>query len=129
MSLSIFTSMTNPEERGDPWKEALNCYNQVADEVVVVGDNWPHNFSWDYIGKTFQEGYDKCSSDDMMDIDYFFHQNDILNLEKLSKYGDFPALAFLSTKSSHPIDTKLKPEFNSFYQKFYKNIKLNGVET
>ena len=23
--LSIFTTMTNPEDRKDPWKEALNC--------------------------------------------------------------------------------------------------------
>ena len=26
MKISIFTSMTNPEERQDPWKEAIQCY-------------------------------------------------------------------------------------------------------
>ena len=57
-SLSIFTTMTNPDDRNDPWKEALNCYEELADEVIVVGKNWPYEFSWDEIGKTFQEGLD-----------------------------------------------------------------------
>ena len=29
--------MTNPELRMDPWKEALSCYEDFADEVVTVG--------------------------------------------------------------------------------------------
>ena len=37
-SISIFTTMTNPDERNDPWRESLNCYKSLADEVVVVGD-------------------------------------------------------------------------------------------
>ena len=130
MSLSIFTSMTNPEERGDPWKEALNCYNDVADEVIVVGDNWPHDFSWDHIGKTFQEGYDKCTSDWIirMDIDYFFHQKDISNLRNaLLKYSDYPALAFpqyqIFTPDRYQIKTRICLAFN---KRVYKNIKLNG---
>ena len=75
-SLSIFTTMTNPDDRNDPWKEALNCYEELGDEVIVVGKNWPFEFSWDEIGKTFQEGLDKSSSDWVirMDIDYFFHE-------------------------------------------------------
>ena len=54
--LSIFTTMTNPEDRKDPWKEALNCYEELSDEVIVVGEDWPEEFEWDYIGKTFQNG-------------------------------------------------------------------------
>lgn len=130
MSLSIFTSMTNPEERRDPWKEALNCYNEVADEVIVVGENWPKDFSWDHIGKTFQEGYDKCSSDWVirMDIDYFFHQKDISKLRKaLIRYKNFPALAFpqyqIFTPDRYQIKTRICLAFN---KKMYKNIKLNG---
>lgn len=122
--------MTNPEERGDPWKEALNCYNDVADEVIVVGDNWPHDFSWDHIGKTFQEGYDKCTSDWIirMDIDYFFHQKDISNLRNaLLKYSDYPALAFpqyqIFTPDRYQIKTRICLAFN---KRVYKNIKLNG---
>ena len=37
--LSIATTYTNPEERMDPWKEALACYEDLADEVVRTGDN------------------------------------------------------------------------------------------
>ena len=130
MSLSIFTSMTNPEERGDPWKEALNCYNEVADEVIVVGEDWPLKFSWDHIGKTFQEGYDKCSSDWVirMDIDYFFHQNDIKKLKKaLLKFKDYPAIAFpqyqIFTPDRYQIKTRICLAFN---KKYYKKIRLNG---
>ena len=50
MKISIFTSMTNPEERMDPWKEALECYNDFADEVIVVGKDWDYDFSWEKIG-------------------------------------------------------------------------------
>ena len=77
-SLSIFTSMTNPDGRNDQWQEALNCYEELADEVIIVGDKWPNEFSWEEIGKTFQEGLDKSSSDWVirMDIDYFFHEKD-----------------------------------------------------
>ena len=75
-SLSIFTSMTDPENRNDPWREALNCYDYFADEVQIVGQNWPEEFKWDYIGKVFQEGFEKCNSDWVMrmDIDYFIHE-------------------------------------------------------
>ena len=38
--------MTNPEERQDPWKEALNCYEDFADEVITVEEDWPEEFSW-----------------------------------------------------------------------------------
>ena len=76
--LSISTSYTNPEERMDPWREALTCYNDLADEVVRSGENWPYEFSWDYIGKVFNESYEKATGDWVirMDLDYFFHEND-----------------------------------------------------
>ena len=52
-TLSIFTTMTNPEERNDPWKESLNCYNSTADEVVVVGEDWPKEFDWGIFNKIY----------------------------------------------------------------------------
>ena len=58
-SLSIFTSMTQPEKRKDPWNESLSCYEDFADEVVTVGESWPKEFEWDLIGKVFQEGFNK----------------------------------------------------------------------
>ena len=45
--------MTNPEERMDPWKEAINCYENYADEVVIVGDDFEEEFTWSDIGKMF----------------------------------------------------------------------------
>ena len=50
MKLSIFTSMTNPEERNDAWQEAISCYEDIADEVIIVGDSWPEEFKFDLIG-------------------------------------------------------------------------------
>ena len=78
MNLSIFTSMTNPEERMDPWKEAMSCYGDLADEVIITGEDWPENFKWDHIGKVFHEGFEKSTGDwgIRMDIDYLFHEND-----------------------------------------------------
>ena len=54
-SLSIFTSMTNPDDRNDPWKESLKCYEDLADEVIIVGDKWP-NVCTEVIVNTFQRG-------------------------------------------------------------------------
>ena len=48
MKLSIFTTMTDPESRMDPYREALKCYEEFADEVVIVGEDWPEEFSFDY---------------------------------------------------------------------------------
>ena len=56
-TVTIFTSMTNPEERRDPWKQALNCYEDLADEVNIIGQNFPEEFKWDYFGKIFQDAF------------------------------------------------------------------------
>ena len=45
MKLSIFTTMTDPESRMDPYREALKCYEEFADEAVIVGEDWPEEFS------------------------------------------------------------------------------------
>ena len=55
MKVTIFTHMTNPEERMDPWKEALNCYEFFADDIVTVGKNWPYEFEWKEIGAIFKK--------------------------------------------------------------------------
>ena len=129
-SLSIFTSMTNPEKRNDPWKEALDCYESLADEVIVVGEDWPEEFSWEEIGNTFQSGFDKATSDWVirMDIDYFFHEKDFKILrESLNKFDQFPVLAFPQYQfflpNKYQIKTRLCLAFN---KKLFPNIKLNG---
>ena len=76
--------MTDPEARQDPWKEALACYEDLADEVIVVGEDWPDTFSWPYIGQTFQKGLEKSTGDwaIRMDLDYFFHEKDFEYIRK-----------------------------------------------
>jgi len=41
MKLSVVTTITNPDERQDKWREALACYCAFADEVVVVNGGKP----------------------------------------------------------------------------------------
>ena len=89
--------MTKPEERMDPWKEALQCFEYFADELITVGENWPYEFDWKEIGENFQEGFDKSNCDwaFRMDIDYFLHEKNFKNIYKqLDKYSSFPALVF-----------------------------------
>src|SRR3990167_4861081 len=101
MKLSIFTTATNPIDRGD-LIEAITCFNEIADEVIYVdGGNyrfdgerdiawfeapkmkevlcpWPKEFSWEFIGEQFQRGYEACTGDFVIhaDLDFIFHEND-----------------------------------------------------
>ena len=130
MKVSIFTTMTNPQKRMDPYIEALKCYEDFADEVIIVGKNWPEEFSFDYIGKTFQEGFDLCTGDWVirMDIDTFFHQNDKDKLYKiLSKNSDSPGIAFPKFQIFTPDRFNIKAKMCiAFNKKSYAKIKLNG---
>ena len=68
--------MTNPEERGDPWIEALNCFTDFSDELIIKGKDWPYEFKWDYIGKNFESGIREANGDwvIVMALDFFFHE-------------------------------------------------------
>jgi hypothetical protein len=130
MKISIFTHMTNPEKRNDPWKESLNCYRDFCDELVIVGENWPEEFKWDYIGKVFQEGFEKCSGDWAinMSIDHIFHEDDILRLRKvLEKHSDSPAVAFpqhqIFTPDRYHLQTKLCVAIN---KNKFPHVIFNG---
>ena len=130
MKITIFTHMTNPEERMDPWREAISCYEYFADDVVKVGKNWPYEFHWREIGQNFQEGFDNSFGDWVinMSLDMFFHENskDKL-LEVLHKHKDEPAIATPKFKFFSP----KKYEFKNFEvamlnKKKFPNLKLNG---
>lgn len=130
MKLSIFTHMTNPEERMDPWKEALNCYRYFADEVVIVGKEWPYEFKWDLIGKTFQEGFDKSNGDWVINMptDMFFHENskDKL-LSALDKFNDSPAICVPKFKFFNPYRYEFKNfEILIVNKKKFPNLKFDG---
>ena len=130
MKISIFTTYTNPEKRNDPWKEALKCYNDITNDIIVTGSDWKDEFSWEEIGKQFQKGYDLSSGDWVlrMDIDYFIHERDINNLYKfLDKYSEYPAVSMpqyqFFTNDRYQLKTRLCIALN---KKKFPNIKLNG---
>jgi len=119
MKITVATTYTNPEERRDPWKEALSCYEDFADEIVVTGSDWPQNFSWELIGETFNKGFKEASGDWVMrmDIDYFLHQKDKNKLYKtLEKYKDYPVISLpqyqIFTPDRYQIKTRLCLIFN-----------------
>ena len=129
-SITIFTSMTNPEERKDPWQEALDCYEELADEVLIIGDDFPEEFKWDYFGKIFQKAFDESEGDWVfrMDLDYFFHEEDIQEIrELLNKHSEYPAIAFpqyqFFTPDRYQLKTKICLALN---KKNFPNIKLDG---
>ena len=122
--------MTDPEKRGDPWKEALNCYNCFSDELIVVGEDWPEEFKFSQIGEYFQQGFDKCTGDWVlrMDIDYFFHERDINKLLNiLKKYENSPVIFFPQYQFFTPNRFHLKTRLGiAVNKKRFPNIKFNG---
>ena len=130
MKISIATTYTDPDKRQDPWKEAMSCYEDFADEVIVTGENWPYEFSWDYIGKTFNEGFKKSTGDWVlrMDIDYFIHENDMKKIKQvLLKYREYPAICFPQYQFFLPNRFQLKTRLCiALNKKKYPNIELNG---
>ena len=122
--------MTQPEKRMDPWKEALSCYEDFADEVTVVGKDWPEEFSFSYIGKVFQEGFDKSSGDWVihMDIDNFFHERSLQELRYLlQKHSELPTLTFPKYQIFNPERYHIKANMCiALNKKKFPNIKMNG---
>ena len=128
--ISIFTTYTNPEQRNDPYIEALKCYEEFADEVIITGKIGPMNFLGKKLGKTFQDGFNKVNGDwaIRMDIDYFFHEKDFKKIkEKLNKYKEYPAVSFpqyqFFTPRNYHLKTRLCIALN---KKKFPDIKLNG---
>jgi len=151
MTISIFTTVTNPESRQDAWREALSCYLDFADEVVVVngssGDNqdieeisldklkilnykWPDEFKWDFIGQQFQRGYDACTGDwcIRMDLDYLLHEDDFQAIRDFLKtckapVACFPKRQFLKA-DRYSVKAILPIAYNK--KKFGDRIKLDS---
>jgi len=110
MKISILTTITEPIKRQDKYKEAFNCYKDMADELVVVDgcgypDNridilsdkmkvvflkWADEWSWEELPKHLNAGLEQCSGDWVikLDIDQFFHEKDKDNIRKQLKYAE-----------------------------------------
>lgn len=82
MKISIITSYTDPEARMDPWKESVACYEKLADEVIVLGENFKKEFAFSDFGPMFDDGFNKASGDWVikMDIDTIIHEKDFDSL-------------------------------------------------
>ena len=130
MKVSIFTTYTEPEKRRDPWEESLSCYRDYADEIIVTGKDWPFEFKWDLIGKTFQQGLDESTGDwaIRMDIDYLFHEKHIDVLRPLlKKFESFPAVVFPQYQFFTPDRFQMKTRLCiALNKRRFPNIKLNG---
>ena len=130
MNITIFTHMRKPEERMDPWREALECYKAITDDVVVVGESIPEEFEWRDLGKMFQEGFDQCSGDWVINlsVDMFIHENDISRLKDIiSKHPEVPAITLPKYKFFEPNRYQIKSfETIIFNKKKFKNILFNG---
>lgn len=97
MKLSILTTITDPELRQDPYKEAIESYCDLADEVVVVDGShdcrikpvdhkkikvvcnlWPKEWSWKQLPIQLNKGLEQCTGDWVLklDIDQMIHEKD-----------------------------------------------------
>lgn len=129
MKLSIFTTMTHPIARGDNYADALDCYEELADEVVIVnGDpvhhkaiplgkikvvdsEWPKEFEWPLIGQQFTKGYQAATGDWVihMDLDFIFHQDDFRQIRSMCEANpNAPGLSFWKWQFIYPDRYNLK---------------------
>lgn len=146
LKLSIFTTVTDPKKRGDSYQEALDCYKELADEVVVVNGGgqitnhldikyvnykWPTEFDWPFIGKQFQRGYDACTGDWVIhaDLDYIFHEKDFKQLRKvIEEHNSYPALSLYKYQFVLPDRYNLKTRLVTAVNKgkYGKRIKFDA---
>lgn len=148
MGLSIFTTTTDAARRGDTFRESLKCYEDLADEVVIVNggwgvhsweDNkrktvrsyWPREFSWEFIGQQFEKGYQACTQDwcIRMDLDFLFHEKDFEAIKQmLSAHPLAPALSFYKKQFILPdrfnVKSRLVLALNK--KEYGDRLKLNG---
>lgn len=146
--LGIFTTLTDPDRRGDCWLPAIQCYAELADEVVIVNggtekfldlpDNvrvinseWTKEFSWDLIGKKFTEGYNALNTRWAVhaDIDFLFHERDFNLIRRtFEENPNEPALTFWKYQFILPDRYNLKSRLTIAVNKgkFGERIKFNS---
>lgn len=151
MKISIFTTLTDPEQKQYPYREAIVNYLDFADEVVIVnGGNqynldeeyiqhpkihyifypWPEEFDWTFIGEQFQRGYDACTSDWCLrlDADYLIHPDDFKPIREFLEACNKPIARFAKKQfllaDRYRVKSLLPIAYNK--TKFGDRIKLNG---
>ena len=153
VKLSIFTTITDPRIRGDNWKSAFRCFEVLADELVIVDGSssmspdsgfshpdmkvivskWPQEFTWEFIGKQFQRGYEACTGDAVIhaDIDFLFHDKDFEAIRLAAKKmldEHLPAMSFYKYQFILPDRYNLKSRLVIMVNKrdFGERIKFNS---
>jgi len=130
MKISIVTSYTNPEERMDPWIEAVECYESLADEVVILGENFKQEFSFSDFTPMFNDGFNSSTGDWVikMDIDTLIHEKDFELLKNtLKRYEDYPAISLRKFQFFTPYRFHTKSRMGMVLnKKKFKNIQFNG---
>lgn len=122
--------MKEPEKRMDPWREALRCYKEISDELIVVGEDIEDEFKWSQLGNMIQGGFEKCTGDWVIHlaVDMFIHESDIKKiLTLLQNLSEVPAISLPKFKFFEPTRYEIKNfETVIFNKKYHKNIIFNG---
>lgn len=127
MKLSVFTTITDPLNRGDTAVEALASYGGLSDELIVVNGgpqmmdiqlatftvvqrHWPFEFEWKYIGQQFQLGYEMSTGDWVIhaDVDFIFHEKDSEKIREVLANTDKPGVSFVKRQFIQPDRYTLK---------------------
>lgn len=148
--ISIFTTYSDPLERGDLASPGTWCFYELADQVVIVDGGernlhiphvgvdikkinyrWPQEFDWPFIGQQMQRGYEACSGDwcIRMDLDMLFHQKDFGKIRQaLKDYPNAPAVSFYKHQFVLPDRYNLKSRLILALnkKKFGDRITLSG---
>lgn len=113
MKLSILTTITNPKKRQDRFIEALTCFYDVADEIVIVDGGeetnwcpfpmkdkikwifkeWPYDFDWVEFPRHLNAGLEQCTGDWVLriDIDQLLYEGMRAELDNLLTIArDYP---------------------------------------
>lgn len=138
MKISVFTTATRPDKRGDHVEQSIGSYTGLADEVIyvdggnlreteydiawvngafvdpqikIIKHHWPDEFDWKFIGEQFQRGYEACTGDWVIhaDLDFVFHEQDYVAIRKAFEDNpDAPALSFWKYQFIQPDRYNLK---------------------
>lgn len=141
--------LTNPEERGDPWIEALSSYFDFADQVVIVngGKNfefdqyervkslnkrdidftivnlpWPDDWGMEEFPKHLNAGLKECTGDWVLklDIDQIIHEDDFENIRHFLELSNDPIAAL------HKVNFYEGKRYSKGYMPMAINKKLMG---
>lgn len=131
--ITSFITITEPERRGDLFKQCYKQAEKFSDEIIVIDgkDTWPKEFSWELIGQHFQKGYEQANEDWVihLDTDFIIHEKDHeAILEACRTNSEAPALSFYKHQYILPDRYNLKSRLVIAVnkKKYGDRIKFDG---